>query len=118
LVYCPKRIVYLYKGMVLRNILAVLDNNNNLGRKVIKKKLYYSKATKQYFEKDVYEPKSGKWRLNLVDKITQAVSDTTLLVISDKVKELLYPWSIPKNIAQVEKPSKEELAKKRQYRKK
>ncbi len=30
--YCPKRCHFSYKGMVVRNMLAVMDHNENTGR--------------------------------------------------------------------------------------
>jgi diphthamide synthase subunit DPH2 len=116
LVYSPKRIVYSYTGMVLRTILAILDHNNNVGRKVKSQVRKYSKATKQWKLRDVYETKKDQWRLDLVQKIVSSATNKEMCEVSPAIQKILFPFELPKNIAPIEKPTMAELIAKDQYR--
>lgn len=116
LVYSPKRIIYSYTGMVLRNILAILDHNQNLGRKLIGQKVRYSKATKQYKLEDVFEKKSEQWRKDLVQKIVRSATEESLCIVDPEKQKVLFPFDLPKNIAPIERPTLASLVAKDKYR--
>jgi hypothetical protein len=56
--YIPKRINFSHKGMYIRSILAILDHNFNLNRKVVGGVVNYSKASKQWVFKNRYVEKN------------------------------------------------------------
>jgi hypothetical protein len=109
LVYAPKRISYTYEGMVIRTILAIIDHNENVGRKVIGDQLKYSKATKEYKLQEKYQAKDESWRLALVQDCVKFVTDDKFIEFSPDFDELLKPFDLPKTIAAAEKPSLEKL---------
>jgi hypothetical protein len=111
LMYAPKRIAYTYEGLVVRTILAVLDHNNNQGRKVIGEKVDYSKVTKEYKLHDKYEEKNQSWRKDLVKKCVEFVVNPDLITFNPEIDEFLIPFDIPDNIVptSVVKPSLEQM---------
>lgn len=115
LVYAPKRIAYTYEGMVVRTILAVLDHNTNVGRKVIGEKMEYAKVSKEYKLYDQYEEKDQTWRKELVQKCVEFVRDPELITFNPDIDQFLMPFDLPKNIipSDVVKPTIEELRKKK-----
>jgi hypothetical protein len=95
--------------MVIRTILAIIDHNENVGRKVIGDELKYSKATKEYKLQDKYETKDESWRLALVQDCVKFVTDEKFIENCPDFDELLKPFDLPKTISACEKPSLEEL---------
>lgn len=117
LMYAPKRIGYSYVGIELRSILAVLDNNHNLGReKSGKQKVKYSKATKQFSLVDVPTAKDNKWCKDLVLQAVECVKDKSLYPFNPDISEVLFPFDLPSSVSAVSRPSREELAEKKRYR--
>jgi hypothetical protein len=115
--YAPKRIGYSYVGIELRTILAVLDNNNNLGRdRSGKQKVKYSKATKQHKLLDLPVAKNTKWRTQLVLDAVECVKDPELFPFDPAIPELLFPFDLPENVAAVPRPSRDVLARRDRYR--
>ena len=117
--YVPKRLPYSYKGMVARTQLAIIDHNSNTGRKQatvtrgknkgnMKYKLVFPKGQKKWVAKPVKTRKS----YSFVEDVMEAVfsfeatddKDTT-----DDEDNTTTPASIPKNIAPIPRPSREEI---------
>jgi hypothetical protein len=62
----PKHFHYPCIGMVMRSIIAILNHNANVSRKVIGQASVYSKTKKCYVLKNQYGSKSNIWREELV----------------------------------------------------
>ncbi|KAF4514207.1 UNVERIFIED_CONTAM: hypothetical protein B566_EDAN019252 [Ephemera danica] len=103
LMYTPKRCHFPYIGYVLRSILAVLDHNSNHGRKLKERVSVYSKRSKAWVLRNVYEKKNNNFRRELLDMIWQYVKDPQSLHYNSEVDDLLFPMPIPQNIAPAEK---------------
>lgn len=97
--YVPKRIHFSYRGMFLRSILAIIDNNYNVGRPVVGGDVQYSKSIKQWHYKNKYREKTDEWRSEIRDTILH-FNDCSLLP-----DEPEYNRSLPKNIYNTEKPT-------------
>ena len=107
--YCPKRLSFSYEGMYARTQLAVLDHNENLGRKQAvtkankkREKLQYSKVTKQWVVKDVKEQKSRQYVQEVLNEIPAVMKGN--IEKNDKLE------TIPRTIATVPKPNKAEAS--------
>ena len=111
--YCPKRKHYHYPGMLARLQLAVLDHNNNLGRKPlrIKKgpkkgqeqvKLQFSKRTRTWVTKMIKEKKDHAYLVEIMKTILRMKSGEIQL-------EPVNIPELPKNVAPIPRPSKEEV---------
>lgn len=108
--YTPKRQHFSYKGMLVRTELAVLDHNNNLDRGQattaqgnLRFDVVFPKRTKDWLAKPVSEPKSHKWRRFLASQVVQfQCGERTVLQVP-------IPEDIPKNIADITRPPKEEV---------
>lgn len=114
--YCPKRLAFDMPQMQSRTQLAIIDHNCNTGREqaVVKKKksdqgekrytLAYSKATKKYVVKPVYEKKSYDFAFKLMKN-----------VVLHKMGKLdvdpLQMRDLPKRISSLEKPDKDDAIK-------
>ena len=123
--YCPKRQEFDYEVMDARMKLAVLDHNENVGRKQAtisrKNKKFQDKSMMQWKMSCSKQTKTWSAKRVLEKKTYSFVHD--LMVLSARMKaynplkkpeKLTKPANIPKNIAPVPMPSKEELIKKRQ----
>jgi hypothetical protein len=95
--------------MVTRTILAIIDHNENVGRRVIGDQLKYSKATKEIKLQAKYEAKDESWRLELVQNCVKFVTNDYFAEFNPDYDELLKPFDLPKTISGSEKPSMEEL---------
>ena len=119
--YVPKRLHYSYKGMVARTQLAVIDHNSNTGRKQAtvtrgknkgnkKYKLVFPKGQKKWVAKPVKTRKSYSFVEDLMEAVFSFEDtktddkDTT-----DDEDNTTTPASIPKNIAPIPRPSREEI---------
>ena len=119
--YVPKRLHYSYKGMVARTQLAVIDHNSNTGRKQAtvtrgknkgnkKYKLVFPKRQKKWVAKPVKTRKSYSFVEDLMEAVFSFEDtktddkDTT-----DDEDNTTTPASIPKNIAPIPRPSREEI---------
>ena len=129
--YCPKRQHFSYVGMQARIELAILDHNYNTERKHATTKkgslaifyevtfsyynnvfvgdkrynIVFPKGRKQWIARPLLESKSYSHLFSMMDDVIQ-------LRISDNrhdMQEYNLPDSIPKNIASVQKPSKEDV---------
>lgn len=102
--YTPKRVHFSFKGMMIRSMLAILDHNNNIGRKKVRESVRYSKSQKKWVYVPVYQAKNNNWRKELVDNICTVVRGQV------KLDEMLYIDNIelPQNIAPISKPTMEE----------
>ena len=108
--YCPKRQHFSFKGMLIRTELAILDLNNNLSRQQATTKegvprfsSVYPKRTKEWVAKRIAEPKSCHWRLHLLHEVLRFKQGERH---ADPVP---VPDDIPQNIADSERPPKEEV---------
>ncbi|KAF4530368.1 hypothetical protein B566_EDAN018171 [Ephemera danica] len=115
LVLLPKRLHFSYEGTMMRSTLAVLDHNYNVGRKVTGSKVVWSKASKSYIVKNVYEKKSNQWRKDILNSVMSCLSNPEQFSESNSpaVQKLFQPYEIPANIAPVEKPVLEDLLRKK-----
>ena len=107
--YCPKRLAFSYKGMYARTQLAVLDHNENLGRKQAvtksnkkREKFQFSKVTKQWVVKEVKEQKTRHY----VDEI---LSEFPAVINGDIEKNDMLE-TVPETIATTPKPKKEDVS--------
>lgn len=107
--FLPKRLHYGYIGMFLRSIIAILDHNNNVGRKAKSQRPQYSKVSGRWVMKNVYEPKTSTWKCNIVSRVLSHFMDPGSSVLPRVTK----PANIPANIAPVPRPSIQDL--KRSY---
>jgi hypothetical protein len=108
--YASKEIYFSYTGMVLRNILAVMDHNLNLGREQIGERVVYCPAKKEYVIKPTFGPKDESWRIDLADKIVKfATTEPNLVEFDPRIEELLFPFDLPANITGLEKPTVQEI---------
>ncbi|KAF4517081.1 hypothetical protein B566_EDAN006400, partial [Ephemera danica] len=97
------------EGMVMRSVLAVLDHNSGVSRKVISQVAHYSKASKSFVLKNKYESKSNAWRENILENIKNAVYHPQLLEYNKDIDSVLFPFPIPTRFTDVPKPSMEEM---------
>ncbi|XP_072006315.1 uncharacterized protein [Engystomops pustulosus] len=119
--YRPKRIHFYFDSMVARTQLAIIDHNFNVGRvqatrkdntgevplEDLKKHRYeYSKARKAWVVKILYEPK----RYDFTEEIN---NELLLFVAGDRQFEWAsHSSELPKNIAPIPCPPKEEMLQK------
>lgn len=83
--YAPKKHHIPFYGMQIRSILAVLDHNNNLNKKVISTKKIYSKGARKIVDKNIYEKTSDHWRLNLMEEIICYTKNPNPLIIEENI---------------------------------
>ena len=107
--WLPKSTHFSYRGMMCRSQLAALDFNSGSELDVAETKdgeprcnVNFSKITTNWSAKPIKEPKTLDTFINLVNRVIEVSENDILLPIPD-IPEL------PKNIAPVEKPSKEEV---------
>ena len=81
----PKRIAFSYKGMKARTMLAVLDNNFNVGRRQATTKdgskhwaVCWPKGTCTFVAKKVFQEKKYDFRTDLVNATVQRVEESKL----------------------------------------
>ena len=81
-----KRLSFPYKGMKARRMLAVMDNNFNIGRDqattVKGAKLWvvhWFKVTNKFVAKKIYEPKQYSFRVNLMQVTLQRLQSSKRL---------------------------------------
>ena len=86
--YMPKRLSFSYKGMKARSMLAVMDNNFNIGRnqattaKGAKRwVVHWSKVTKKFVAKKIYEPKQYSFRADLMQATLQRLQSSKRLLM-------------------------------------
>jgi len=110
--YAPKRKHFSYHGMISRTQLAILDHNNNANRSqaTTKKgekryKVVFPKNRKTWVAKPILEDKSYTFVTELMDEVIECHEAGT------KAPKLRTPAHIPKNIATVQRPPKEEVIK-------
>ncbi|XP_070550648.1 uncharacterized protein [Ptychodera flava] len=120
--YVPKRQEFDYEQMLARTQLAALDHNANVGRAHRRNKngdLQWRpvcpKATNTWIVKKVYEEKSYEWAKQLiVSTLLQKIGhDKSVPVASTRTHHVN---SLPKNIAPVPAPPKEDLLQRYQSR--
>lgn len=114
--YAPKRQHFDYRGMQTRLQLAALDHNHNVGRPVKKDAdgndvttQSYSKGRECWVVTNVYEKKSYQFRSKLLDKIVQRRLDETVNMYDKSCR--VQVKALPRNIAPIPKPSKEDALK-------
>ncbi|XP_078356850.1 uncharacterized protein LOC144641691 [Oculina patagonica] len=111
--YCSKREHFSYKGMVARTQLAALDNNANTGRAQAQVKsgehagearfkVLFPKAHKRWVVKPISEKKSYQHLSTLLTKVLERCE------AGNAAAEPM-PVVLPRNIASVPAPPKEEL---------
>jgi hypothetical protein len=113
--YMPKRTHFSYQGMVGRTQLTILDHNNNCERKqaTVKKgkgigenryKVVFPKNRKTWVAKPILQKKSYKFVTNLMDVVLECheTGETNAIRVSEH---------IPKNIASIKRPPKEDVIK-------
>ena len=106
--YCPKRLHFGYNGMIARSQLAVLDFNSGVSVEQAKTKLgelrykqSFSKVTKSWCVKKIASEKSRDYLKDLLDV-------TVDMKLSGDVYDLPKTKTVPKCIAPVERPCKQE----------
>ena len=109
--YSPKRLHFSLRGMIARAELAVLDFNCGVGVGQAKTqsgklrfKQQYSKVTQSWVVKQIREPKDRVYIQHLMDEVR-------CIQNSNEKCELPKLGNIPKTIAQIEKPNKDEVIK-------
>ena len=111
--YCPKRQHFSHKGMVARTQLTAIDNNANCGRKQAtvgvgdkqskpRYKAAYNKAQKQWVAKPIYEKKSYAHVTELMNSVVELCQSSGVSAMDEIV-------ILPKNIAPMPAPDKEQL---------
>ena len=111
--YAPKRLHFSYKGMVARTQLAVIDHNSNTGRNQAtvtrgknkgekKYKLVFPKGQKKWVAKPIKIEKSYSFVQDLMESVFFMKNDTT-------DDEDVTTSCLPKNIAPIPRPSREEV---------
>ena len=83
--YMPKRIAFSYKGIKARTMLAILDDNFNVGRQQATTKdgskrwvVHWSKATSSFVAKQVFQEKKYDFRTDLANAIVHIVEEGKL----------------------------------------
>ena len=106
--YCPKRLHFTLEGMIARTQLAVLDFNsgsNNVQATTkdgtLQYKQQFSRVTQSWVVKKITEKKNRQYLADLLSSILEESPD----ILGEKLPKLA---AIPKNIAPVEKPNKED----------
>jgi hypothetical protein len=107
-IYRPKKFHFSYQGMVLRTCLAYIDHNSNLNKKVVNEVSEFSKETGQWMARKVYEKNNYQWLKDLAAVVLKNVQNP-YINISDDEEKLMFPFTLPKNIAPVPKISIEQL---------
>lgn len=118
--YAPKRLHFSYQGMVARTQLAVIDHNSNVKRQQALVKRGKNMGAKRY---NVVFPKGKKkWVVKPI------MEDKSYSFVKELMKEVLMysnnrkrtkstkPSTIPKNIASLPKPSKDDIISKHKSR--
>ena len=111
--YAPKRLHFSYKGMVARTQLAVIDHTSNTGRNQAtvtrgknkgekKYKLVFPKGQKKWVAKPIKIEKSYSFVQDLMESVFFMKNDTT-------DDEDVTTSCLPKNIAPIPRPSREEV---------
>ena len=84
----PKRSSFSYKGMKARSMLAVMNNNFNIGRnqattaKGAKRwVVHWSNATNKFVAKKIYEPKQYSFRADLMQATLQRLQSSKRLLM-------------------------------------
>ena len=123
--YCPKRQEFDYLQMQARNQLAVLDHNCNITNRahaVVKRerpgtskkgtpryKLHWSKSTKRWVLKKIYKDRKYDYIYPMLEKVIEMKLDLTEFAVP------ALP-DLPRNVAPIPAPSKEELMEKLETR--
>ena len=109
--YSPKKLHFSLRGMIARAELAVLDFNCGVGVGQAKTqsgkfrfKQQYSKVTQSWVVKQIREAKDRVYIQHLMDEVMYIQN-------SNEKHELPKLENIPKTIAQIENPNKEEAIK-------
>lgn len=110
--FLPKRLHFGYVGMCLRSIIAILDHNNNVGRKAKSQKAQYSKVSARWVLKNVYELKTSTWKRDILSEVLACV----VTPVSSDLPSVTKPADLPANIAPVPRPSIEALRRSYQTR--
>lgn len=111
--YAPKRKHFSYQGMIGRTQLAIMDHNANCDRPQAtttkgdnkgetRYKVVFPKNRKTWVAKPILEKKSFTFVKELIDEVRECKS---------KLQRQKTPAKIPKNIATVPRPPKEEVIK-------
>lgn len=98
--YCSKRQEFDFPAMQARTQLAVIDHNANTGRSHAN--VVFSKASKKWVAKPIYEPKQ-------YDFVYSLLMDTVSVKLGESLAVQPQPRDLPSNIAKTPKPIKEEL---------
>lgn len=105
----PKKIAFHYHGMVLRTILAIIDHNSNLNKKVVSEVQAFSKQATNWIIKKRYAKQSIVWRVDIINQVINYVLDPSVMPpLNPKYEVLFQPYPLPANAAPVQKPSREE----------
>lgn len=67
--HMPKRIHLKYGGMCIRSVIALLNYNNNTGKKIVGDKMVYSKHLGRYTIKNTYENTEGDRRIHIMNEV-------------------------------------------------
>lgn len=118
--YCPKREHFSRKGMIARNQLAAIDNNENVGRRqsIAQKgvnagearyRQCYSKIRKKWVVKPILEKKTYNFLPEMLNRVLEKCEDGTVIPLEVGME-------LPKNIAPQPAPDKGELIKRHRSR--
>ena len=118
--YCPKREHFSYNGMVARTQLAALDNNANTirhqavvmsGEKAGKARYMksYRKSNKNWVVRPIKEKKTYNYLCDMMEDVLRRCKDRTSAYQQ-------VPAHIPRNIAPLPQPSKNDLIKQHRTR--
>ena len=106
--YAPKRLHFSYEGMIMRSQLAILDVNLNVNRPTAKTKsgkdrfkLSFTKMTGEWVAKPIKVDKDKSIFNDVMDRCEQVQT------LREILPPLIIP-NLPKNIANREKPDKEQ----------
>lgn len=86
--------MYWYDGFLIRNIIAAIDHNTNVGRGVVSTSAEYKKSTKTHKLVDLYEEKDHSWRFSLVEDCVDYMKKGNKMVFTDDENKILYPNEI------------------------
>ncbi|XP_073713994.1 uncharacterized protein [Misgurnus anguillicaudatus] len=113
--YAEKRRHFTYVSMQARLQLSVIDHNLNVDRQQDrtqsgkeKYNVIYSKQSKQWVVRKLYESTSQDFRKELVQQVIQRRIDKSVR-LGDPAFHIHPPVSIPTNIAPTPKPNKDDL---------
>ena len=107
--YCPKRLNFSFPGMLARTQLAILDHNNNCERSQattadgqLRFNIKFTKQSKSWIAKPIAQHKNNNWAIDLMNSVI-LVKTKVMLATNPDIPEL------PKNIATLPQPPKDEL---------